>query len=111
MNEARGQKQTPWGMSNPNEPLFIAESSAMLELKSLAARASGGDAKVLITGESGVGKDVIARFIHARSSRSQRAFVAVNCAAFSETLLVKGGAKLDHDGGGTLDHLAAGRSV
>ena len=87
MNEARGQKQTPWGMSNPNEPLFIAESSAMLELKSLAARASGGDAKVLITGESGVGKDVIARFIHARSSRSQRAFVAVNCAAFSETLL------------------------
>ncbi len=87
MNEASGQKRTPWGASNPNEPLFIAESSEMLELKTLAARASGGDAKVLITGESGVGKDVIARFIHARSSRSQRAFVAVNCAAFSETLL------------------------
>ena len=87
MNEASGQKRTPWGASNPNEPLFIAESSEMLELKTLAARASGGDAKVLITGESGVGKDIIARFIHARSSRSQRAFVAVNCAAFSETLL------------------------
>ena len=59
----------------------------MQEVKTLAARASGGDAKVLLTGESGVGKDVIARFIHARSHRSQRAFVAVNCAAFSETLL------------------------
>ncbi len=53
----------------------------------MAARAAGGDAKVLITGESGVGKDVIARFIHARSQRSSRPFVAVNCAAFSETLL------------------------
>ena len=84
MNEASEQKRAPWGPSHQNEPLFIAESSAMQELKSLAARASSGDAKVLITGESGVGKDVIARFIHARS---QRSFVAVNCAAFSETLL------------------------
>ncbi len=70
-----------------NEPLFIAESEAMKDVKNLAARASGGDAKVLITGESGVGKDVIARFIHARSTRSSRPFIAVNCAAFSETLL------------------------
>ena len=75
------------GATAPNEPLFIAESPAMKEVKQLAARASTGDAKVLITGESGVGKDVIARFIHARSTRSQRSFVAVNCAAFSETLL------------------------
>jgi transcriptional regulator with PAS, ATPase and Fis domain len=59
----------------------------MKEVKTLAARASGGDAKVLITGESGVGKDVIARYIHAKSHRSQRPFIAVNCAAFSETLL------------------------
>ena len=87
MNEASAQKRAPWGPSHPNEPLFIAESPAMQELKSLAARASSGDAKVLITGESGGGKDVIARFIHARSQRSQRSFVAVNCAAFSETLL------------------------
>ena len=57
------------------------------KLKTLSARAAGGDAKVLVTGESGVGKDVVARFIHARSNRSPRPFVAVNCAAFSETLL------------------------
>jgi DNA-binding NtrC family response regulator len=56
-------------------------------VRDLAARASSGDAKVLITGESGVGKDVVARFIHARSRRAARPFIAVNCAAFSETLL------------------------
>ena len=87
MNEAGIQKKTAWTVPGPNEPLFIAESPAMQEIKTLAARASGGDAKVLVTGESGVGKDVVARFIHARSNRSPRPFVAVNCAAFSETLL------------------------
>ena len=40
-----------------------------------------------MTGESGVGKDVVARFIHARSSRAERPFVAINCAGVSETLL------------------------
>lgn len=87
MNETGAQKKTAWNTSGPNEPLFIAESPAMQELKTLSARAAGGDAKVLVTGESGVGKDVVARFIHARSNRSPRPFVAVNCAAFSETLL------------------------
>ena len=87
MNEAGIQKKTAWTAPGPNEPLFIAESPEMQEIKTLAARASGGDAKVLVTGESGVGKDVVACFIHARSNRSQRPFVAVNCAAFSETLL------------------------
>ena len=87
MNEADAKKKTTWTVPGPNEPLFIAASPAMQEIKTLAARASGGDAKVLITGESGVGKDVVARFIHARSNRSPRPFVAVNCAAFSETLL------------------------
>jgi DNA-binding NtrC family response regulator len=52
-----------------------------------AARAASGDGKVYITGESGVGKDLIARYVHTRSARADRAFVAVNCAALSETLL------------------------
>jgi transcriptional regulator with PAS, ATPase and Fis domain len=59
----------------------------MRELVKVAERAAATDAKVLITGESGVGKDVLARLIHANSARRQRLFVAVNCAGVPETLL------------------------
>jgi transcriptional regulator with PAS, ATPase and Fis domain len=69
------------------EPKLVGASPALERLRSSAARVASGNAKVLITGESGVGKDVIARFIHARSQRAQRPFVALNCAGVSETLL------------------------
>jgi len=59
----------------------------MTELLNLAERAAASDAKVLITGESGVGKDVVARHIHASSTRRTGEFVAVNCAGVTETLL------------------------
>ena len=59
----------------------------MLEVVHLAQRAAVSDAKVLLTGESGVGKDVIAHAIHDDSSRVQGPFVAVNCAGLTETLL------------------------
>jgi transcriptional regulator with GAF, ATPase, and Fis domain len=52
-----------------------------------AARAAKSNAKVLITGESGVGKDLIARQIHQLSQRSERPFVALNCAGLPEGLL------------------------
>ncbi|MBI4178977.1 sigma-54-dependent Fis family transcriptional regulator [bacterium] len=51
------------------------------------ARLAAGTAPVLLTGESGVGKEVLARMIHAKSPRSVEAFVAINCAAIPETLL------------------------
>ncbi len=70
-----------------SEPKLIGSSAALERLRSAAARVALGNAKVLITGESGVGKDLIARFIHARSTRADRAFVALNCAGVSETLL------------------------
>ena len=59
----------------------------MTELIALAARAAGSSAKVLITGESGVGKDLVARYVHSHSSRKQLPFVAVNCAGLTESLL------------------------
>ena len=59
----------------------------MTELLAMAARAAESPAKVLITGESGVGKDVVARYIHSHSSRRLAPFVAVNCAGVTETLL------------------------
>jgi DNA-binding NtrC family response regulator len=66
---------------------LIAASPQMSSVRDLARRAGQTDARVLITGESGVGKDVIAHEIHEASSRRRCPLVAVNCAGFSETLL------------------------
>jgi transcriptional regulator with PAS, ATPase and Fis domain len=67
--------------------LDICESPAMTEVLRLARKAASGDAKVLITGESGVGKDLVARVLHSESPRSRGPFVAVNCAGLTESLL------------------------
>jgi transcriptional regulator with PAS, ATPase and Fis domain len=69
------------------DPTIIAAAPAMLEVLSMARRAAVGESKVLITGESGVGKDLIARTVHVRSPRVGGPFVAVNCAGLTETLL------------------------
>jgi transcriptional regulator with PAS, ATPase and Fis domain len=78
--------ETPEPASTKPNPLVHA-SPQMREILALTGRVATGDAKVLITGESGVGKDLIAREIHSRSTRTGRAFVAVNCAGLTETLL------------------------
>jgi transcriptional regulator with GAF, ATPase, and Fis domain len=66
---------------------MIGESKAIVHLKSLIDRVAPQDASVLILGESGTGKELVARTLHRRSPRSARPFVAINCAALSETLL------------------------
>ncbi|HUB09967.1 MAG TPA: sigma-54 dependent transcriptional regulator [Myxococcales bacterium] len=66
---------------------LIGRSSPMRELMTKVGRVAGSDATVLVTGESGTGKELVARAIHAASTRSARPFVAVNCAAITETLL------------------------
>jgi transcriptional regulator with PAS, ATPase and Fis domain len=68
-------------------PVIIGESQALKDLMAAAAKIATSDAKTLITGESGVGKDVFARYIHTNSSRAAQKYVALNCASFSETLL------------------------
>jgi DNA-binding NtrC family response regulator len=64
-----------------------AESPQMRDVMRLATEVAGSMATVLIRGESGTGKEVVARYLHRRSSRSEGAFVAVNCGAIPETLL------------------------
>lgn len=66
----------------------IAESPAMRDVLRFARRiAASGVTTILIQGESGVGKDVLARYVHEHSPRRQREFVSVNCAAIPESLL------------------------
>jgi transcriptional regulator with GAF, ATPase, and Fis domain len=66
---------------------FVARSAAMQRVLRLVEQLEHSDVTVLIGGESGVGKGVIAQEIHARSRRRERPFVQVNCAALPETLL------------------------
>jgi DNA-binding NtrC family response regulator len=65
----------------------VARSSKMRQVVELATRVAKVDATVLITGESGVGKERIARLLHDESSRASGPFIAVNCGAITETLL------------------------
>ena len=66
---------------------MIGNGEQMKELFAKASLAAVGDVKILITGESGVGKDVLARHIHARSNRAQHPMVSINCAGLTESLL------------------------
>jgi transcriptional regulator with PAS, ATPase and Fis domain len=75
------------GVDSQEHPRLVVASRAMTELLSMAERAAESTAKVLITGESGVGKDMVARLVHSHSSRRLAPFVAVNCAGLTETLL------------------------
>ena len=65
----------------------IAIDPASRELFAMAGRVAQTDATVLLTGESGVGKEVVARYIHRHSGRRQGPFVAINCAAIPDSLL------------------------
>jgi two-component system, NtrC family, response regulator HydG len=66
---------------------IIGESPAIARVKSMISLVAPKDATVLITGPSGTGKELVARAIHALSGRSAKRLVALNCAAFPETLL------------------------
>jgi two-component system response regulator HydG len=66
---------------------FVAESKAMREFLSRAARAAESSSTVLILGETGTGKDVVARHIQASGPRADRTYLTLNCAALPESLL------------------------
>jgi len=66
---------------------IVGNSSALKALLSRIAKVAPTDSTVLITGETGTGKELIARAVHKRSKRSGRAFVSVNCAALAPSLI------------------------
>src|SRR6186997_1575876 len=74
-------------MRHEGSEQLIGTSDVIAELSQEIDRIARSDAKVLITGESGVGKELVAHAIHQRSPRVARPFVAVNCAGLPETLL------------------------
>jgi Sigma-54 interaction domain len=70
----------------PELPGFLAASPAMRKLRGELGRLAGSSATVIITGESGVGKEVVARAVHELSDRSSKAYVAFNCATVPREL-------------------------
>jgi transcriptional regulator with PAS, ATPase and Fis domain len=85
----RGHRRALVGVAHDlEEPLgIVAKSTAMRQLVDLARRVARVDSTVLITGESGAGKERIARLVHEESTRAAGPFIAVNCGAIAETLL------------------------
>ncbi|HLI66859.1 MAG TPA: sigma-54 dependent transcriptional regulator [Caulobacteraceae bacterium] len=73
-------------VSDDNRPM-VARDPIMQDLIKLAEQVAPSEASILITGESGVGKEVMARHVHKKSRRATRPFICVNCAAIPENLL------------------------
>ncbi|MGA7878068.1 MAG: sigma-54 dependent transcriptional regulator [Desulfoferrobacter sp.] len=68
-------------------PLLIGKSPKMIGLTKTIAQIAPTDCNIMITGETGTGKELVARSIHYLSNRAERRFLAINCGAFSEELL------------------------
>jgi two-component system NtrC family response regulator len=66
---------------------IVSQSTAMSQVLNIAGRVASSNAPVLITGETGTGKELVAKAVHFAGSRREKPFVAVNCAALSENLL------------------------
>src|SRR5437660_8920164 len=88
--EQRGLKQQVAALREEVESRYdplIATSTKMAEVVEIAKKAAQSDATVLLLGESGTGKDLLARSIHSWSNRGGKLFAPVNCMALSEELL------------------------
>ncbi len=73
-------------LTQADTPNFLGSSAAVTALLSESAKVARGEQPILLEGETGTGKQVLARWIHAQSERAPEPFVSVNCAAITETL-------------------------
>ncbi len=86
-------------------PLIVGQAPPTVALRELIAQVAPVDSSVLIMGETGTGKELVARAIHHMSNRANKRFMAINCAGFSETLLeneLYGHEKEAYTGAGTM---------
>ena len=75
------------GYADLNEDDIIAVDENSKSVFEIAKRVAPNDATVMITGDSGTGKEVVAQFIHKQSNRAEKPFIAINCAAIPENML------------------------
>ena len=83
----RAQPSEPSLTVEQHQDSIVGQSPAMQEVFKMIGRIANSDAAVMITGESGSGKELVARAIHQYSPRNDRPFLAINCAAIPENLL------------------------
>ncbi len=81
------QPEKPRGQQTEIECMLNTKNLKFQEVLSIAAKAAKSDANILILGESGVGKELLARYIYEESKRSSNQFLATNCCTFTESLL------------------------
>ncbi len=86
-SSTRGAPVSPAAALRASEPTLVGHSPAIIEVMKTVARVAPSQASVLIFGETGAGKELVARAIHRYSDRAQRKFVAVNCSALAEGIL------------------------
>ena len=86
-HELREDVRVPTGRLDRADMDLVSSNPRMVRIKEIARQVADTDAPVLLLGESGVGKEVVARYVHGQSRRARQPFVKVNCAALPQDLL------------------------
>ncbi len=86
-SQGKQKDEEEWSQFARAQGFLVGNTPAMRRLASLAYRLARKDISILVQGETGTGKEVLARFIHATSHRAEQMFIPINCGALSDNLL------------------------